>query len=226
MVAAVLTGLLAEARIARREGLIAAAGGGNARQTSAQAERLLAEGASALISFGIAGALAPGLAPGALLLPRAVVDESGTRWPVDAGWQASLRAALIRSGLAPAEGDLLGASRAIDSIAGKRAAHHSTGAVAVDLESHIVAQAAARAGRAFIVLRAIADPAERSLPEAAVQGLDESGAPALGRVVLSVLRNPGQLPALLRVAADTRRALATLTSAMSLGARILRRQEA
>jgi len=57
---------------------------------------------------------------------------------------------------------------------------HTTGAIAVDLESHLVAQAAARAGRPFLILRAIADPASRSLPPAAVNGLDSDGNPALG----------------------------------------------
>jgi len=226
MAAAALTGLLAEARIARRAGLAAAAAGGDAARTRIQAEQLLAQGASALVSFGIAGALAPGLAPGALVLPRAVVEEDGVRWEVDAGWRALLQAALARSGLALSEGDLLGASQAIESVAGKSAAFRRTGAVAVDLESHVVARAASRAGRPFIVLRAIADPAARGLPEAAVEGLDENGAPALRRVLASVARNPGQIPALLRVAADTRRALAALRSGLKVGAEILRRDGA
>jgi adenosylhomocysteine nucleosidase len=225
MEVAVLTGLLAEARIARRAGLAAASCGGNASRTLAQAEQFLAQGADALISFGIAGALAPGLVPGTLILPRAVVEESGARWEVDAGWHARLRAALARSGCAPSEGDVLGASQAIDSVAGKRAAFRHSGAVAVDLESHLVAQAASRAFRPFIILRAIADPAERSLPKAAVQGLDESGAPALRRVLLSVMKNPRQVPALLRIAMDTRRALAALRSALAQSVEILRSSE-
>jgi len=225
MEAAVVTGLRAEARIARRAGLAAAAGGGDAARTLAQAEQLLAQGASALVSFGIAGALAPGLAPGVLVLPRAVVEEDGRRWEVDAGWRALLQAALARSGLVLSEGGLLGASRAIDSVADKSAVFRRTGAVAVDLESHLVARAASRAGRPFLILRAIADPAERFLPEAAVQGLDDTGAPALRRVLASVARHPGQIPVLLRVAADTRRALAALRSSVALGAEILRRNE-
>lgn len=225
MAASVLTGLVAEARIARRAGLAAAAGGGNAARTRAQAEQLLAQGASALISFGIAGALDPALAPGVLVLPHAVVEEEGACWQVDAGWRALLLAAFARSGLALSEGDLLGSSQVIDSVAGKSAAFHRTGAVAVDLESHLVAQAASRAGRPFLILRAIADPAERCLPEAALHGLDDTGAPALGRVLLSVAIHPGQIHALLRVAADTRRALAALRLSLALGADILRSHE-
>ena len=71
----------------------------------------------------------------------------------------------------------------------------------------------ARADIPFAVLRAIADPAERALPPAALIGLNAAGRPALGRVLLSLASQPGQLPALLQVARDTRRALAALRRA-------------
>ena len=41
-----------------------------------------------------------------------------------------------------------------------------------------------------------------------------SGKPALGRVLLSVARDPRQIPALIRLASDTRRALDALGSAL------------
>jgi hypothetical protein len=50
-----------------------------------------------------------------------------------------------------------------------------------------------------------------------VNGLDENGEPALGRVLLSVLRRPGQIPQLIRLAGDTRRALFALRSALDAG---------
>jgi adenosylhomocysteine nucleosidase len=59
----------------------------------------------------------------------------------------------------------------------------------------------------------VADPAERALPPAALIGLDAAGRPALGRVLLSLVRQPAQLPALLQLARDTRRALAALRRA-------------
>ena len=50
-----VTGLAAEAALARRAGLVARPSGGIPAQTTAIAEDLLREGAEALISFGIAG---------------------------------------------------------------------------------------------------------------------------------------------------------------------------
>jgi len=212
---AAITGLRAEARIATRGGLAAQATGGVAAQTTAVADLLLAQGAEALVSFGIAGALAPGLAPGTLILPCAVIAEDGSRYAVDEAWHARIEDALAAAALRVETGDILGAKEAASSRARKAALFAKTGALAVDLESHLVAHAAARAGKPFLVLRAIADPAMRDLPQAAVNGLDETGAPALGRILKSVTRHPAQIAALLRLAGDTRRALFALRSAIA-----------
>lgn len=214
---AAITGLEAEARIVRRVGLTAVASGGIAERAHAFAEACLAEGADALVSFGIAGALAPHLSAGALLLPRCVVDEAGTRYRVDEAWRSRVAAMLVAAGMPAEEDDILGAAEAVASAVHKAALFQKTRAIAVDLESHIVARVATHAARPFLVLRAVADPASRALPPAAVNGIDEKGAPALGRVLASVLRDPRQISALLQLALDTRKALFALRSAANEG---------
>lgn len=214
---AAITGLEAEARIARRAGLKAKASGGIATRTLAVAKACLEDGADALLSFGIAGALAPHLAPGTLLLPHAVIAEDGARYRVDEAWRARVASVLAAAGARAEEGDILGASEPAASPLRKAALFAETGAVAVDLESHLVARVAAAAKRPFLVLRAVADPASRALPPAAVNGLDEQGVPALGPVLASVLRQPKQIPALLRLAGDTRQALFALSWALKAG---------
>lgn len=209
-----VTGLEAEARVARDAGFVAKPSGGVPAQTLAIAEGFLRDGVELLLSFGIAGALAPSLAPGALLLPRAVVDENGTRYPVDTAARMRAIDALQAAGLVVEEGDFLGATEAVSTPARKAEIFRITGAVAVDLESHLVAQVAARAAEPFLVLRAIADRASQTLPPAAVNGLAPSGKPALGRVLSSVASDPRQIPALIGLARDTRRALDALGSAL------------
>jgi hopanoid-associated phosphorylase len=211
-----VTGLVAEAKVAQRGGFIARPSGGIAAQTTAIAETLLRDGAEALISFGIAGALAPSLTPGTLLVPRAVIDDRGARYAVDSEWRIEITETLRRAGLSIEARDLLGASEAAASPARKAELHRITGAVAVDLESHLVAAVAARAGKPFLVLRAVSDSAAQFLPDAAVHGLASNGKPALGRVLLSVARDPRQIPALIRLAGDTRRALDALGSALRI----------
>jgi adenosylhomocysteine nucleosidase len=210
---AAVTGLAAEARIAERIGWRAVAAGGDAERTRRAMAPLVADGVRALVSFGICGALDPALNPGALILPQVVIAEDGRRHRIDVALRSVLAAALGRARVVALAGDILGAVRAADTPSRKAALNRQSGAVAVDLESHLVADAAAAAGLPFAVLRAVADPAERALPPAALIGLDAAGRPALGRILLSLARHPGQLPALVRLAGDTRRALATLRRA-------------
>lgn len=221
MAAAAVTGLEAEARIVRHSGLAAAASGGVAARTAALAESFLRDGASPLLSFGIAGALAPRLASGTLLLPQTVIGGSGQCYSVDEAMRARLAQALMKAGLTVESGAIFGAAQAVATADAKADLFRATGAVAIDLESHIVAAAAGQARRPFLVLRAIADPASRSLPSAAIHGLDEKGRPALGRVLREVMRDPRQIPALLRLAGETRRALAMLRLALQSGVRFI-----
>ena len=75
------------------------------------------------------------------------------------------------------------------------------------------AAAAAAHGLPFAVCRAIVDPAWRSLPSAATAGLRDDGRTAILPVLRELARQPGQLRALLQVAADARAARATLVEA-------------
>ncbi|MGH7091136.1 MAG: purine phosphorylase, partial [Stellaceae bacterium] len=59
----------------------------------------------------------------------------------------------------------------------------------------------------------VADPAELSLPPAALVGIAADGRAALGPVLRSLVAHPGQLPALLRLARHTRLAFRSLARA-------------
>jgi adenosylhomocysteine nucleosidase len=207
MAFAAVTGLAAEARLARRMGLGAAAAGGNAERTKAVAARFVAEGATGLLSFGICGGLDPALATGTLILPRAVWSETGERSLTDAAMHRRCADAL---GKVLVIQDILGASSVADTIERKAALFRRTGAAAIDTESHLVAAAAVAAKIPFLVLRAVADPASRAVPAAALVGLDEQGRPALAPVLRALLARPAQLPALIALALDARQALRAL----------------
>jgi adenosylhomocysteine nucleosidase len=200
------TGLEAEAKIARRAGLGAVIGSGSHQRTIAAIEEA-AGAAECLVSFGIAGALKPGLRAGDIILSTEIVDED-RRWLSSDNLRA--RIAGWADELGAIEGPVLGAEVALATKAAKRRAWRQTGAIAVDLESVIVARASAALGIPFVVLRAIADPAVRELPPAALVPLGENGKPALTSVLASVVRRPQQLPTLLSVAREARQALQAL----------------
>jgi hopanoid-associated phosphorylase len=200
------TGLAAEAKIARGAGLSAVIGGGDHRRTV----KVLEEAASAaecLVSFGIAGALSPDLRPGDVVLSTEVVDDD-RRWLSSDSLRPRIAELLEQIGAI--EGPVLGAQMILATQQDKHRAWQETGAIAVDLESVVVARASAALGIPFIVLRAIADPAARGLPPAALVPLRPDGKPAVGQVLASVMRRPQQLPTLLGVAREARQALAAL----------------
>ncbi len=88
--------------------------------------------------------------------------------------------------------------------------HAISGALAVDMESHIAAAYAHRHGLPFAALRAISDPATRSLPDIAANALTPDGNVDLPKVLAGVLRRPGQIPALIAAGIDSERAFASL----------------
>jgi len=198
---AVVVGLQAEARLIRPLGWHVAIGGGSSAGVEAAARSAVASGAAALVSFGLAGGLDPALAPGMLLVPETILS-GGRRIPTDP--------ALSRRLGGPTAHCLLGTTEVIADAGAKQRLWTATGAAAVDLESGAVAQVAEAFGLPFAVLRAVCDPAWRSLPAAALWALDAQGAIAIGRVLFSVLADLGQIPELLalsRDAAAARRAL-------------------
>jgi adenosylhomocysteine nucleosidase len=200
------TGLRAEGRIAARsDGVRAVAGGGDGARLAQRIERSIAEGGQAIISFGIAAGLAPSLAPGTCLVGSEVV-HAGRACCADAAWVARIKEML---GITePAV--IAGVDDPLTSALAKRALRAETGAVAADMESHIVVQLATRHGLPFAVLRVIADPAERALPSAALGGMRGDGGIDGLAVLGSLLKHPDQLPALLRLVADTRAAMVGL----------------
>lgn len=200
------SGLAAEAKIARAAGFSVVVGAGDRERTASLVERAV-EGANCLVSFGIAGALAPQLRPGEVIVSAEVV-AADRRWRGEEGFCRRLGA--LARGLGAVEGPVLGAPAILATEADKRRAWQETGALAVDLESDVVAAIAARAGIPFLVVRAIADSAYRELPPAALIPLSLEGRPRLASVFASVVRQPRQITPLIALARETRRALAAL----------------
>lgn len=194
-----VTGLAAEARIAAPLGPTLA-GGGTTHGAEAAARRLARAGARALVSFGLAGGLDPSLAPGTLIIPAEVYDDE-VAYPCDAA---------LASRWGTMAGRLLASHEAVTSAAGKARLFAVTGARAVDMESGAVARVAREFNLPFACLRAICDPAARSLPHAARVALDPSGRISPLRLLASLARTPGQIPELIALGRDAAAARRTL----------------
>jgi hypothetical protein len=133
------------------------------------------------------------------------------RFGGDGGWRPITGA----GGQSPLA-DIAGVDAPLADAAGKTALFATTGAAAVDMESAIVGRAAQRHGLPFAILRVIADPAHRPLPSAALVAMRADGEVDLAAVLGALAKDPGQLPALIRLAFDARAAFSTLVRARAL----------
>jgi adenosylhomocysteine nucleosidase len=105
---------------------------------------------------------------------------------------------------------LLGVNAMVAEATQKASLHSTTGAVAVDMESHVVARVARRHRLPFAAARVISDAAHHNLPPAARVGMKSDGGLDLPAVLRSLLVNPGQLPALIRTGLEAERGFRAL----------------
>ncbi len=199
-----VTGLKAEAKLAAGPRIHVISGGGDGERLRRELEAH-ASGATAIISFGVAGGLAPGLPPGSLLVARSIIFGDGQRVHADLAWSHELAQRLG----APLV-DFAGVDEPVADSAGKRDLHLRTGAHVADMESHIAAEIAAARRIPFAALRVVSDPAERELPHAALVAMRPDGAIAFGALIRSLLDDPRQIPQLIQTARDARAAFAAL----------------
>ena len=199
-----VTGLQRERRIVAGPGVEAIAGGGDSKRLEALLEARAA-GVLGIISIGIAGGLAPGLRAGDWVVADTILAD-GEPLPTDAPWTERLVARLPGA----AKGLLLGVDAIVADTEQKADLHRTTGALAVDMESPIVARVAQRHRLAFAAARVVCDPAHRALPPAARVGMKPDGRMDLPAVLRSLLAQPSQLPALIVTAWEAERSFSSL----------------
>jgi nucleoside phosphorylase len=179
----------------RREARILGAGRRVQVGAHGLAEALAARPPAAVISFGLCGALSRRLAYGDLVLATGVIG-GGATIDTDSALAGRLCAGLPQAIRGPVAGSpvIVGEAREKAGLAA------STGAIAVDMESHLVARAALASRTPFAVLRAVSDRAADSLPAAAKAGFRPDGAVDVLAVIAALLRRPGDLPGLIHTA--------------------------
>jgi hopanoid-associated phosphorylase len=199
-----LVGLAFEARIAAGPGVLVVCRG-DGYEASELPVLAARHGCRSIISFGVAGGLLPELVPGDCVVASTIVDYPTLR-AADPMWSRKLLEAIPDA----RHGPIVGVNSVVSDPAEKRVLHDMTGAVAVDMESHLVARSAAAHGLAFAAVRVIIDPAYRVVPPAAMLAMGPSGAADVSLMMRELLIRPWQLSALLRIAADAYAARAAL----------------
>lgn len=204
----IITGLVREADCLGAGSYFVRCHGPGPQRAADAARSLVTDGCGALLSFGIAGGLDPALKPGDLVIADSVITVDGKRFIIDEGWRARLNAALADVPCVSAP--LLGVGQVITRPEDKRRLFADTEAVAVDMESHAVAEAADEAGIPFLAVRVIADPADGEIPQTALKGVGKDGRSRPLAVAAALLLQPWELPGLLRLKRDSDQAFAVL----------------
>ena len=205
-----VTGLIFEADILKKavagRPILTHCASGSLLQAEEGALKLINQGADFIVSFGLAGALAPDLKSGNLVIAERVAMEN--QRPLACNRHFSKDREL--------GGTILSSPQAITTVEDKARLYQKTGAIAVDMESYGAALAAEKQNIPFATIRAIADPANCAIPKAAMAGMGDDGSLKIGAVLLELMKRPQDLTALIRLGADTREAKASLSRAARL----------
>lgn len=206
----IVTGLVAEARCLRQGQNRFICTGGSSTKARSGAERLVTQDVCALCSFGLAGGLHPGLSSGTLLLPRMVVLPDGSQIETDSIWRERLTYLAQAADLSPQPTTVIGSDDLVATPAAKAVLHQTSGAAAVDMESHAVGEVAKASKLPFVVVRVIADTHDEAIPEAARHGLGDQGQIKPLAVLMELIRRPHQTGSLIRLGRGSGRALGAL----------------
>ncbi len=197
------------------DGALLAVSGMGATKAAAAARRLVDAGASALMSFGLAGGLDPKLYAGTVVLPGEVISRDGARFPTSTQWRRQL--CLAVAAMKPvADGCLLTTAQPIDTVEAKAAAFRETGAVAVDMESVSVAAVAAASDLPFMAVRVVVDGAGDALPQA-VLAASRGGRFRVLPLVCGLAVAPRDIAALIRLSLRYRAATRSLAAVVRDG---------
>lgn len=206
----ILCGLESEAKLARRiPGALVACAAARPGKARALTRELVGQGATRLMSFGVAGGLQLGFPVGALLVGTHVISEKGA-WDCDNSWAAALAQKLPQAH----RGGVWGSETLVPTAADKAALYKNNGAMIVDMESQCAAEIAAESKLPFAVIRAVCDGAEMNVPPVVMKVIAEDGSIHIPRAIMHLSLHPGEIPDLFHVMRGINRALAALKTAL------------
>jgi len=180
------------------------------RRAALASRALLENGATALLSWGSAGGLAPKLFPGNLILPKTVIASDQSLYHVETSWHQRL-CNRLKGHVDFHTEPLVESATVVCTPAEKAVLFHRTGAIGVDMESAAVATVAQEARVPFMVVRAIADSADTTIPNSSLNAVDEFGRLSCLKLIQGLAGHPGELFTLVRIARNCRAAQRTLT---------------
>lgn len=176
---------------------------------------LVAQGVTALLSWGCAAALDDRVSPGCLILPKRIIGARGESYRVNHEWHQRLYQTL-RIGHRLSTDPLVESSTIMKTAAEKRALAQRTEAAATDMESAAQARFAQEHGLPFTAIRAIADAVSTDIPENVLRVLDREGDIRFWQLITSVHLAPADWIKLIRLGIQFSAARRTLRKTRDL----------
>lgn len=202
------------------DGAMLSVSGMGPRRAAVASRALLEKGATALLSWGSAGGLAPKLSPGSLILPKTVIASNQFLYHVDATWHKSL-CNRLKGHVDFHTEPLVESTIVVRTPAEKAILFRETGAIGVDMESAAVAAVAQEAGIPFMAVRAVADAMDTTIPKSTLNAFDEFGRLRFLKLIQGLAGHPTELFALVRIARKYRAAQRTLAAVARLAGKDL-----
>ena len=210
----IVTGLKQEARIAAGPGLTVICSSSNPVQLREMMTSFDPKSIRGIVSFGVAGGLNPALKSGDIVIASRIVTAN-RRWSTEASLTEDLVALPMKRGRSIVSGVLAGVEAVVLGQVGKEALRATTGADAVDMESHIAARYAEYNGLPFAAVRVISDPSHRALPKITMNAIKPNGNVDVWKVMRGIARDPRTIPHLISTGRDFNRALRSLRGCRS-----------
>lgn len=190
--------------------------GAKAERAGAAARQLVEEGCAALVSFGLAGGLDDVLKPGDVILADGVICPDGRRFDTHPKWRKRIQGRVARGGEAVTLAAMAGSDYPLILPDEKADLRASSGAVAVDMESHAVAEVAFDLGLPFLILRAVVDSARRTVPSWVMDTVGDDGRVDPLKAAFEAICRPWDIPMLGLLAFESEKGLKSLRRVIAL----------
>ncbi len=193
-------------------GIVLVASGIGIRRAAENARRAFDEigDIDRVILTGVAGALTDRLEIGDVVLGDRLMiglgdnEQAARAIEVPTDYFELASSALDAAGIGYARGPILTVKYPLATAADKRLAGAVTGAIAVDMETAVIAFEAAARGIPFVAMRTIMDTVEHDLAGAAFA--DENGKVRPLKAAVALARNPAMVPGIIRLVRNLRKA--------------------